>query len=124
MLCEQPEPHSALFIWLEAQLHDHGAMPWGALREGLRGHALEAMALRLMAETQPQNPSMVAEEKEAMRESQQELRSLLNRMHIDRLKELETEAIAAAKADPSALQRYRDLQTRRRKLEATHVPLA
>jgi DNA primase len=67
---------------------------------------------------------MVAEEKEAMRESQQELRSLLNRMHIDRLKELETEAIAAAKADPSALQRYRDLQTRRRKLEATHVPLA
>ncbi|MDO8456341.1 MAG: DNA primase [Burkholderiaceae bacterium] len=121
MLCEQPEPHSDLFIWLEAQLHDHGALPWGALREGLREHALEAVALKLMSEAQPKNEP---EAHEAMRESQQELRALLNRMHIERLKVLETEAIEAAKADPSALQRYRELQLRRQKLEATHAPLA
>jgi DNA primase len=38
-------------------------------------------------------------------------------MLIDRLKQQETEAIEASKADPRALQRYRELQTRRLQLE-------
>ena len=48
-----------------------------------------------------------------------ELRNLLNRMLVERLKAQETEAIHASKADPTALQRYRELQTRRRALEST-----
>ncbi len=51
-------------------------------------------------------------------ESTRELRSLLNRMLVERLKAQETEAIEAAKADPTALVRYRDLQIRRRALES------
>jgi DNA primase len=51
-------------------------------------------------------------------ESASELRNLLNRMWVEQLKVQETQAIQAAKADPAALHRYRELQARRRKLEA------
>ncbi len=110
MLCQLPAPHGPLFVWLESQMHEHGAQPWGALREGLRGHDAEDLVLRLMAGTELHEGGDAAE-------SAQELRQLLNRMLVERLKTLETEAIAASKADPAALQRYRDLQTRRRELE-------
>ena len=133
MLCEQPAPAGSLFVWLEAQLHDHGALPWGALREGLRGAELESFALKLMAEAPKETldesvkdaskPSANAalSPQETIREAQQELRSLLNRMHIDRLKALETEVIEAAKADPTQLAKYKDIVERRKKLEASLV---
>ena len=129
MLCEQPAQAGALFVWLEAQLHDHGALPWGALREGLRGDLhLESFALKLMAEVQ--NKADLADgtkpqtnAQDTAREAQQELRALLNRMHIDRLKALETEVIEAAKADPTQLVRYKDIVERRKKLEASLIAL-
>ena len=113
MLCELPPPHGPLFVWLESQLHEHGALPWMALREGLHEHESEALALRLMREfelTEPDEPV----------ESAHELRNLLNRMLIERLKLQETQAIDDAKTDPTALQRYRELQNRRLVLEAAH----
>ena len=113
MLCELPPPHGPLFVWLESQLHEHGALPWMALREGLHEHESEALALRLMREfelTEPDDPV----------ESAHELRNLLNRMLIERLKLQETQAIDDAKTDPTALQRYRELQNRRLVLEAAH----
>ncbi len=123
MLCEQPAPVGALFVWLEAQLHDHGALPWGALREGLRGAELESFALKLMSEVQKKDDlTAEANSQDTVREAQQELRSLLNRMHIDRLKALETEVIEAAKADPTQLAKYKDIVERRKKLEASLVP--
>ncbi len=111
MLCELPEPHGTLFVWLEGQLHEHGAQPWVALREGLRGLEQEQLAVQLMTgyELGP------AEEADA---TLMELRNLLNRMLVERLKVQETQAIQEAKADPSALLRYRELQARRRQLEA------
>ena len=120
MLCEQPAPHGPLFVWLEGQVHEHGPQPWGALREGLRGHDSEDLAVRLMSGPQLDDPDE-ADETGRRAESDQELRSLLNRMLVERLKAQETEAIEAAKADPSALARYRDLQARRRELEASTV---
>jgi len=114
MLCELSAPHGPLFVWLESQLHEHGAQPWVALREGLRGKEIEDFAVRLMAGYELDNNIESAE-------SRSELRNLLNRMLADRLKTLETEAIQAAKADPNALQRYRELQARRLTLEAMPV---
>jgi DNA primase len=78
-----------------------------------------------MAEA-PKNDDEKAEanSQDAVREAQQELRALLNRMHIDRLKALETEVIEAAKADPTQLARYKDVVERRKKLEASLVPNA
>ncbi len=111
MLCELPSPHGDLFTWLEAQLHDHGPQPWGALREGLRGHALETKALNWMS-----GPDQHASGDDV--DSDQELRQVLNRMMIDRINGLMNRAIEASKADPSALQAYRDLQKRKTELEA------
>jgi DNA primase len=111
MLCELPAPHGPLFVWLESQLHEHGPQPWMALREGLREHEGEELAVRLMADHELGATDETGE-------SASELRNLLNRMLVERLKVQETEAIHAAKADPTALLRYRELQARRLKLES------
>jgi DNA primase len=109
MLCELPAPNGPLLAWLEAQMHEHGALPWEALREALTGQDGEDLALRLMSDPAiPVQPEA---------ESGPELRDLLNRMLIERLKAQETEAIEASKSDPQALQLYRTLQTRRLQLE-------
>ncbi|MGH6624972.1 MAG: DNA primase [Burkholderiaceae bacterium] len=114
MLCELPAPHGPLFVWLDRQLHEHGPLPWGALREELREHEFEALALQLMSGPATGAP---AEPKE----SGQELRGLLKLILIDRLKLQETEALAAAESDPTALQRYRALHERRRGLMAPKI---
>ena len=105
LLCELPEPHGPLLAWLEGQLHEHGPLVWDALRSELQGHSLQSLAERLMAShTAATEPAS---------EAGPELRDLLNRMLIERLKEQETEAIAAATSDPKALERYRELRDRR-----------
>jgi DNA primase len=109
LLCELPGPHGPLLAWLEGQMHEHGALPWEALREALTGQEGEDLALRLMS-----GPTIPVE---PVSESAPELRDLLSRMLIERLKQQETEAIEASKADPQALLRYRELQTRRLQLE-------
>ncbi len=120
MLCEQPAPHGPLFGWLEAQIHEHGAMHWGALREAVRGHEGETLALKLMAqEDAPAPPDAQGNDP-----SQTELRQLLNRMLIERINLWMNQAIEASKADPSALQRYRDLQQRKADLEVASRELS
>jgi DNA primase len=112
LLCALPAPHGPLLTWLESQLHEHGPQAWAALREGLQGHPSQALALQLMS-----GPAM-DDTADQQRETLQELRNLVNRMLVEQLKMLETEAIEASKADPSALGRYRELQARRRALES------
>lgn len=112
-LCAQPAPHGPLFAWLEEQLHEHGPQPWAALREGLRSHPCEALALRLMDSPHAQPEGDWAE-------IRRELRGVLNRIHIERIKAQETQAIAAMAHDPEAAQQLRALQARRLQLE-THV---
>jgi DNA primase len=111
LLCGLGAPHGPLFSWLERQLHEHGPQPWVALREGLQGHVSEGYALKLMAGHELGVPDDAVE-------ATSELRHLLNRMLIEQLKIDETLAIEAAKADPTALQRYRELQARRLVLES------
>jgi DNA primase len=111
MLAEQPAPHGPLFAWIESQFHEHGPLPWGALREGLRDHPAETLALKLMSGSE-----MVSEVDPA--EAEKELRQLLDRMLVERLGAQMNLAIEASKADPSALQRYRELQQRKQALEA------
>ncbi|MDP3335576.1 MAG: DNA primase, partial [Rhodoferax sp.] len=93
LLCGLPAPHGPLFTWLESQLHEHGPIPWVALREGLQGHESEDFALKLMAGYELGADSDAAEELN-------ELRHLINRMLIEHLKTEETLAIEAAKVDP------------------------
>lgn len=110
LLCALPGVHGELLSWLEAQLHEHGPQPWAALREGLRAHPAEALAQKLMT-----GSDLAATDDHG--EALTELRNLLTRMLIEQLKTEETEAIEAARSNPAALERYRELQARRRALE-------
>ena len=113
LLCALPAPHGPLFSWLESQLHEHGPLPWAAVREGLQDHPSQPLAVKLMS---------VGEMSAAdapPHEAPSELRNVINRMLVEHLKTLETEAIAASTSDPQAIERYRALQTRRRELEAS-----
>lgn len=110
LLCSLASPHGQLFAWLEQQFHAHGVQPWVSLREGLRGHVSEELALALMAEY---DTGLTSDESETVSEA----RRLLNRMHIEQIKLDETQAIEASRSDPNALIRYRELQARRKKLE-------
>jgi len=112
LLCALGAPQGPLFSWMEAQYHEHGVQPWVALRAGLQGHESEVYATRIMT-----GHELVSADDPG--EALGELRHLLNRMLVEQLKTDETQAIAAAKTDPTALQRYRELQARRLMLEAT-----
>lgn len=124
LLAHEPAPHGPLFAWLETQWHEHGPQPWAALREALRGQPFEALALELnaggLALQRPEDEE--ADEASAALPSpadlRRELRELMRRLHIDELKQRETELIAAVGQDPQALERYRELQALRKTLEA------
>jgi DNA primase len=110
-----PEPHGPLFAWLESQWHEHGPQPWAALREAMRGQPFEALAVAL------NEGALVLENAENATptepELRRELRELMRRLHIEDLKMRETLLIGDSANDPSALQRYRELQIQRKKLE-------
>ena len=115
LLCDLPGAHGQLFAWLDGQLHEHGAQPWAALREGLRGMPFESLAQRVM--TGPDGAPVDAGADARPADAAAELRNVLDYMLDDHLKTLESEAIAAAGSDPLAIERYRALQTRRRELQ-------
>ena len=116
MLCDLPGEHGRLFGWLDSQLHEHGAQPWAALREGLREQPFEALAIRLM--TAPDGGPIGDPEGDQAMDAARELRSVLDFMLDDRLKAQQSEAIAAVGTDPQALERYKALESRRLALRA------
>ncbi|MDD2729672.1 DNA primase [Malikia sp.] len=117
LLAHEPEPHGALFAWLETQWHEHGPQPWAALREALRGQPFEALALDLnaggLALQRPEDEEPATESGAALPSTDdlgRELRELMLRLHFEHLKQRQTELIAAAGHDPEALERYRELE--------------
>lgn len=124
LLAHEPAPHGQLFAWLETQWHEHGPQPWAALREALRGQPFEALALELnaggLALQRPEDEE-AGEAGSALpspADLRRELRELMRRLHIDELKQRETELIGQVGQDPQALERYRELQALRKTLEA------
>jgi DNA primase len=123
LLCELAPPHGPLFVWLDHQHHEHGQQTWGALREGLREHESEDLALRVMAtaftpliddEGKPMPESQTPEQQH--KEAGLELRGILNKILFESLDAQMKEAIAEAAADPTAMQRYKALFERRKQL--------
>jgi DNA primase len=101
LLCALPAPHGALFGWLESQLHDHGPQPWAALREGLRGHAVEAHAI-----------AQISQIPEGIEADWNEVRSILDQLlKLNRQQEMKDLALRAA-TDPVAMQRYKELASK------------
>jgi DNA primase len=122
MLCALPAPHGPLFAWLESEFHEQGALGWSTLREHMQGQPFADDATRWMAQDKL---NAVAGSEDATppdpQEARQELRRLMNMLMIDRLKQLETEALTQASTgqDPEAQQRWRSLHERRKALMAT-----
>ena len=105
------EPHGPLFVWLEGQWHEHGVLSWAQLREALRNHACEPLAERIMTGSHAQTEGNDTE-------LQAELHDVLRRLHIEAIEQEQSALIAASSQDPLALQRYRELEERRRALKA------
>jgi DNA primase len=126
MLCALPAPHGPLFAWLESQFHEQGAVGWSSLREHMQGQPFAEDATRWMAQDKL---NAVAGSEDATppdpQEARQELRRLLTMLMIDRLKQLETEALTQASTgqDPEAQQRWRSLHERRKALMAAAAAL-
>jgi len=98
LLCALPVPHGPLFAWLENQLHDHGAQPWAALREGLRGHAQEAHAVAQLSQIP-----------DGIEGDWSEVRNIIDQLvKLERQHEMKELALRAA-TDPQAMQRYKEL---------------
>jgi DNA primase len=102
----QPAPHGPLFVWLEGQFHEHGPRAWALLRESLRGHPCEDLAVKVMTGSHAQTEG-------DLHELRLELRDLLNRMRIEDIKAQQKALIQQAAQDPTALERYRALEQRR-----------
>ena len=120
LLAEEPQPHGLLFAWLESQWLEHGPQPWAVLREAMRGQPFEGLALDLYdSGLELERPDRASGDSEAVESPSLdvELRQLLRRMHIERLKQLETEWAAKAATDPAALTHYRTTQAARKALE-------
>jgi DNA primase len=122
LLCELPELHGTLIRWLESQFHDHGPLAWGTLQSEMQGLAIETLAAKLMGSHMPANPEANSDAEPG--EAHLELRLLLNLMHIDRLKSMETEALKAAELsqDPELLLRWRELHQKRRAFMEAEKP--
>ena len=97
------EPHGPLLQWLEVQLHEHGPLPWAALREGLRGHPHEGFAVAQVEQ------ATVAHDAEA---ELGELGDVMARLRLDEWQR-ECNALAQhAPADEAARERYKELLRR------------
>jgi DNA primase len=122
MLSHEPPPHGPLFAWLESQWHEHGPQPWAALRVALRNEPFEPLALELHASGVALERTHTADappdaDSPTEQDLRRELRELLRRMHIERLKLRETELVTRVQTDPLALALYREAQLARRRLE-------
>ena len=91
MLAAEPGQHGPLFSWLEAQFHEHGPQPWGVLREQLQAHDhfFDDLAIQIMSRPDA-TPALAQTEANGTvanvaQEQANELRALLDLMHIDAL---------------------------------------
>ncbi|MGE4242595.1 DNA primase [Ramlibacter sp.] len=98
LLCELPAPHGPMFAWLDAQHHDHGAQPWSALREALRGHEHEDFVAGEVAKLPPEIESDPAELAQILAQE----RKLRQAEEMKRLS-------ATAATDPQAYERLKVL---------------
>ena len=107
LLCELAAPHGPLFSWLDSQIHDHGPLPWDALRGALLGHEHEAFAVGQVGKVFPD-----------IENDLQELRQILTLERKRRDDEETTELVSRAKTDPAAYeqlkQRLEDQKSRSR----------
>ena len=101
LLLEMPVPYSELMAWLNQQWLENGIQPLAGLREGLRGHAHEAVVSRLIDDAPSDIDSDAGE-----------LQSILATLEIEQLS-LEIDSLTRRMAsDPQAYERIKQLNSR------------
>ena len=108
LLCSLPAPHGPLFVWLDSQYQEHGALAWGTLEQALLQAPFGDTGLNLVR--QYQALGLPPE----LQEVRVDLRSALRGLQMEDLKRQET--LAAQEGD---LERMRQLQQQRASLAAT-----
>ena len=111
LLAHLPAPHGPLFAWLEAQLHEHGAQPWAALREALRGHEHEVFACTQVEQVPPSDDPA---------SELSELSDVMNRLRRDGL-EAQARLLAegVARGDAGAMDDYKRVSAQLAALKAS-----
>ena len=84
-------------------------MPWAVLRESLREHECETLAVKVMTGSHAQTEG-------DLQELRPELRDLLNRMQVEDIAAEQKLLMLQAAQDPAVLERYRALEARRKVL--------
>jgi DNA primase len=101
LLLEMPVPYGELMAWLNQQWLENGIQPLAGLREGLRGHAHEAVVSRLIDDAPSDIDSDAGE-----------LQSILAILEIEQLS-LEIDSLTRRMAsDPQAYERIKQLNSR------------
>jgi DNA primase len=110
MLAHLPEPHGAVFAWLESQLHEHGPQPWAALREALRGSEYEAFVCAQVEQaTAGANPTLELAE----------LNDVMDRLRGDALEALAGLLAARVQGgDASAYEEFKQVNERIKALKS------
>lgn len=96
--------------WLNQQWLENGVQPLAALREGLRGHAHEAVVSRLIDDAPPDIDSDAGE-----------LQSILTALEIEQLSTTIDALTQRMASDPSAYERIKQLNARLATLKNTRL---
>jgi DNA primase len=105
MLCELPQPHGALFSFLDAQIHEHGSQNWAQLMHALNGHEQVAMHAAFASR-------LIAALPDDIQNDSQELTSVLKELR----KKAFDDELAQAAADPAQFGRYKELLAQKSEL--------
>ena len=101
LLLEMPAPYGELMAWLNQQWLENGVQPLAGLREGLRGHALEAVVSRLIDDALADIDSDAGE-----------LQSILLALEKDQLSQEIDSLTRRMASDPLAYERIKQLNGR------------
>lgn len=101
LLLEMPAPHGQLLAWLNQQWLENGVQSLAALREGLRGHAHEALVSRLIDDAPADIDSDAGE-----------LQSILAALEIEQLSQSIDDLTRRMASDPDAYARIKQLNAR------------
>ncbi len=101
LLLEMPVPYGELMAWLNQQWLEHGVQSLAALREGLRGHAYEAIVSRLIDDAPADIDSDAGE-----------LQSILLALEKDQLSQEIDSLTRRMASDPDAYARIKQLNAR------------
>ena len=101
LLLEMPAPYGELMAWLNQQWLENGVQPLAGLREGLRGHAHEAVVSRLIDDAPSDIDSDAGE-----------LQSILLALEKDQLSQEIDSLTRRMASDPDAYERIKQLNGR------------